>query len=251
MPTTPALTRVAGLMFLALCFCSFSKVADAGLVNTFGTPATIHGDPSNSGGFSIGTIALTGTGGSGGSGDNIGLAGILFFELPDLTAAPNIGLAELTVFLTDGRDDGAGQVPDNYDVNLYLLPAQATLTVNKTGHYGDGGELPFGATLLQAAWWEKGNDAQIGTSKAIDVTSAIQALYAAGTPTNTYAVFALYATTNLPDFYQGTYFFEQDTVNPDGPKLAITSSVPEPNAIVLLTSLSMLVVIHRRKIKKA
>lgn len=208
------------------------QFANADIVDVFGTPSTVHGDPANSGGGTVGGAAQVGTGGAGGPGDNIGLAGILFFELPDLTDTQTILLSELTVMLTGARDDGPDRVPDDYNVDLYVLPARAAETLDKPGDYGDAGGVPATATLIMEDWWAQGDDSQIGTSKTIDVTSAIQSLYTAGVPDSTYAVFALYADDDLPDSYNGTYFFEQSTENPSGPQLSITA-VPEPGSIGL------------------
>lgn len=230
-----SLKHVASLAFALLFLAAISaEPALADLIETNGTVATIHGDPDNSGGQSTGIAAQVGTGGGGGIGDNIGLAGIFFFQMPDLSATPQIDLAELTVLLTGGRDAGPGQVPDGYSVDLYMLDPQSNLTMTTPMHYGDGGQLPASAMLIQADWWTAGDDSQIGTDKTIDVTAFLASLYTDGTPNDTYAVFALYATDDLPDIYDGTYFFEDSTIHPDGPLLAITANVPEPTSITFL-----------------
>jgi len=177
----------------------------------------VEGDP-------IGSFPRVGSGGGGGG---TKLAGLLFVELPDLQHAPNIQSALLTVHLTRARQTGTlGQVPDNYDVELYSLGLRSSIFVNKPGDYGDGGGVPAGAQLIEADWWVQGDDSQIGTSKSVDIAAVLQGHYSAGVPADTYLVFALYADTPVSvDF--STWFFDEDPLFP-GLVIQSASSITVP-----------------------
>jgi hypothetical protein len=162
--------------------------------------------------------------GTGGNPPQAGEAGLLFFELPDLSAQPEIASAELIVELTDARDNGImGEVPGSFNVDLYFLGIRTDLAV-LVDDYGDGAMLPTGATLVQDNWWVANDDSQIGTSKAISVSSEIESVYTNGLPGGSYAVFGLYGDIDFTVNEYTTFFFEVKGPKPD---LEITSGMAE------------------------
>lgn len=181
--------------------------------------------------------------GTGGNSPLAGQAGLLFFELPDLSAQPEITSAELTVELTDARDNGVdGQVPSSYNVDLYFLGTHSDLVILE-GDYGDGAILPTGATLIQDNWWVASDDSQIGTSKAISVGGEINSVYTNGIPDGAYAVFGLYGDIDFTVNQFTTFFFEQEGPKPD---LGITF-VPEPSTLTLCAFGIVSLAIWRRR----
>lgn len=232
-------TLIVCTFFIAILSLIVLQNANAFTTNVVGSVYTVRQSISNS--DPLNTQAQVGTGGPS---YNAGLAGILFFQLPDLSAYPNILTADLSILLGWARNSGIfGQVPRNFNVDLYSLGTRSVDQIVEPGDYGDGGYVQPGATLLVDNWWTASDNTQIGSTKTIDVSSAVSAAYTNGIPEDNFLTLALYSDIPLNSNIYTTYGF-------GNPELVLTTTtVPVPAAIWLVGS-GLLWLIGLRRYRK-
>ncbi len=223
----------------ALCAATLlcAASADAAFIQVSGTGGWVAEDPAHNGGGAIGGQIAVGTAGSTND-SSAGMAGLLFVQLPDLTAAPQVQSAQLSLLMGNPRQGGVVGVVPEFNVDLYYLGLRSTLSINKPGDYGELGINPAGSTLVQDNWWLAHDTTQIGVTQSIDITSSLQNAYTSGVPNDSFAVFGLYGDASFATNTFTTYWF-------GNPQFEITH-IPTPGSVALLGASGLLAVRRRR-----